>query len=220
VNVQNNIFNLKKFREICAPFMSCSQAEFEDLVAIPTDIVELTHTITGINEGQASRDLNDVFQPGSLLESIDDFLSSYQQQLGSICDFMSTLEDTQPSVCDSFIQGSTTGCLLLQAELAGDVSHPEQTSSCIEPFSAITLTSQTTHRLPEMTDRPFKENLVTGEIKHVSPFRKRSRKSSLPAKVREERRREQNRESQRRYRDRQILILARSSFPGTSFERF
>ena len=137
------------------------------------------------------RNSSRIIQENSIAQSIDEFLAHYRPTKRAIRALIDCLNDPQ-------FPASNIG------SNRSYESGYDSSDSCPEPVEALVLTQNKTDEIPESLD-PERSESVSG---------RRSR-SKYSLQEREERRRDQNREAQRRFRDRQMFATSRDT-PGDS----
>jgi hypothetical protein len=153
-------------------------------------------------------------------DSIDDFLEDYRHELESICEFMSCADDAQTASKQMFCEKSEDSVPFVPS-----VDVPHWRASDLRPCGTLDQSSKSSTPKQESKTSPngcFQRVHTTPSIAllgldisrkerndedpHTS---KRARRLGLSAEKREERRRTQNREAQRRYREKNMLLAHR-----------
>ena len=186
--------------------MICPQASFDELIAQSLSHLQQVHQCNidlGISDSREY--MNSYHIPKFGLESIDEFLAHYRHEEKSIRDFIACLEDPFFSSvnkdCDQWIQEAASPSIDSGADIEASDSGAEMEIA----------RSNTRHCTADIDDRRFsyKRNTVD-HLKRIekAPVCRRARRN-MTAKEKEERRRNQNREAQRRFREKHMFLSCR-----------
>ncbi len=173
-----------------------SQACFDDLVSRSHDGVHQAHDEQGISVGHLPSDISNQQKSPHHDTSIDELLETYRPTQNSILECITSIDDSS-LVTTKKIDLHNTIFLESASISAGKNQDPvDSTSYAAEPGQKCCKKRQNTH---DAANEPS----CLDQMNATSCGRQRRRSMSLQEK--EERRRAQNREAQRRYRERNML---------------
>ncbi len=186
--------------------MSCPQASFDELIAQSLSHLQQVHqhqVHLGISNSHDFLSCHHI--PKLASESVDEFLAYYRHEKKSIREFFACLEDTSVASvrndCDPWIQEIGT----ISSDSASEID--EYTRSNPRACNEAETNDSTTNNRKCSHGRMAKDSCLAEGV-GKSPLCKRKRRK-LTASEKEERRRNQNREAQRRFRERHMLSSCR-----------
>ncbi len=209
------------------------QASFDELIANSLAALDQACTKDVNQEGHCTHRFHRNFCGGNSFlaragtnDSIDDFLEDYRHELNSICEFMSVADETQNILSHPSCE-QTGYCTPLVPPL--DVS--QLNSSDWRPGGVVSYQALSTiqahkdprnvclNSLKSTSAQPILDK--KGENRSIEKPQSsgRARRLRLSAEKREERRRIQNREAQRRYREKSMTLRRESFSEGFPFSR-
>ncbi len=181
------------------------QASFDELIAQSLSHLQQIHHVTvDLDFVDSQEFLHSYRIPKFSSESIDEFLAYYRHEKTSICEFFACLDDP----CDP--SHSDCGTWMQESQMHSS----DSTLSC-DSAAEFEIRTSNTRPCPGSQRKGQRYSIkrrdamdIFKSIEKVVPVCRRVRRK-LTAQEKEERRRNQNREAQRRFREKHMLFACR-----------